>query len=159
MSSYRVVGLVTVVAVLGLVVGLRLGRVRSTEAVPQPEGCTTCCLPLPGGAEAEAAPAIPTGSGRPCLVEFGSQECAECQQMNKVLEEVAPRLKGKVDIVRVDSDVHLAAVQHWRLRVVPTQILVDAGGQELWRHEGALTADELVKKALQPTPAGKSSRP
>lgn len=160
MARYRIVGLVIAVAAISLVVGLRLGRAGSLQAGALGSAtCETCCLPTSGGGQVQKAPAIPTGSGRPCLVEFGSDECAECQEMGRVLKEVAPRLEEKVDIVRVDTDVHLAEVQRWRLRVIPTQILVDAQGHELWRHEGGMTAGELVAKALRPAAAGKTRRP
>ena len=79
--------------------------------------------------------------------------------MSKVLAAVAPKLAGKVDIVRVDTDVHLGEVQRWRLRIIPTRIMVGAAGKELWRHEGGLTADELVAKVLQPVPRGGTERP
>ncbi len=160
MARYRVVGLVVVVAVVAMAAGLRLGRGGSPPAeMMASAGCDTCRLPASADGHAQEAPAIPTGSGRPCLVEFGSDECAECQAMDKVLAEAAPRLKDKLDIVRVDTDVHLAEAQRWRLRIVPTQIMVDAAGHELWRHEGALSADELVAKALRPVAAGGTRRP
>jgi thioredoxin 1 len=148
MRSYQLVSLLAITAGVAFIGGLRLGEHRGAKAVrPQVAAAEPCCGPAkPAGAAAAKPPAIPTGSGRPCLAEFGSDECNECQRMRKVLTEISPKLRGRVDIVQVDTDVHLGQAQRWRLRMVPTQILVSAKGQEVWRHEGYLDTGELAAK-------------
>ena len=68
--------------------------------------------------------------------------------MQPIIDEAQKRLQGKVDVVNVDTDTHPAQAQKWRLRMIPTQILVDATGQECWRHEGYIAGADL-RTALQ----------
>jgi len=152
MRWYQMLGLLAVVlgvAVIGWLTTARgaPGTAPARAAAGPAVACEDCKLPArPAGEGTTKPPAIPTGSGLPCLVEFGTGTCAECRQMAQVLGELAPLVKGKVDIIHVDAEVHLGEVQRWRVRIVPTQILVDAHGEELWRHEGVIAAAELRKR-------------
>ncbi len=149
MSWYRVTGLLVVAVVLGFAAGRHVGKAQGEASARVANsasgGCDTCALPSSQaqGSRVTPAPKIPTGSGLPCLVEFGSDECRDCQRMKAVLDALEPRVAGRLDIVRVDTDVHRGEAQRFRLRLVPTQVLVDATGAELWRHEGFLPLEEL----------------
>ena len=160
MRGYQTLSLLIITAGVAFIGGLRLGEHRGAATVrAQAASVEPCCGPVkPGGEPTAKPPAIPTGSGRPCLVEFGSDECKECQRMRQVLTEITPTLKGRVDLVQVDTDVHSGQAQRWRLRMVPTQILVDAQGKEQWRHEGFISTEALLAQATssagrKPSPA------
>jgi hypothetical protein len=148
MRRYQAVSLMIIAAGAAFVGGLRFGEHRGAAAARAATGAGgSCCGTVKSvGAPEAKPPAIPTGSGRPCLVEFGSDECSECQRMAVVLAEVTPKLRGTVDVVRVDTDVHPSQAQRWQLRMVPTQLFVDAQGQEQWRHEGYVATGELMAK-------------
>lgn len=157
MRWYHALSLVGSVAAAAYVAGIRVSHwgtapPDSRIAVP----CATCCSPAAASASSRAKPpAIPTGSDLPCLVEFGSEKSVDCKQMAQVVDEVETRLKGKVDVVRVDADLHLGEVQRWRLRMVPTQILTDAQGKELWRHEGYIATERLLAEVHNAVPGDK----
>lgn len=165
MRMYLTVGLVVVVAGLAFFVGLHMGR-RSQVAgnVPGQVSCSTqdgscCSLPLNPAAKTAPKLHIPTGSGRSCLVVLEAGESAACREMAKVLAEVAPQLKGRVEVVKVDTGLYPGEAQRWRPRQVPTLILVDTGGKELWRHEGLIEAGTLLTRVTdldnKPTTASK----
>ena len=147
MRTYQTVGLLVVLGSLAFIAGMRVGERRSAQPAACDTGDGSCCT-VPVNPAARTAPKvkIPTGSGRPCLVEFGSDECEACREMAGVLTEIAPKLMGKLDLVRVDTDLDPGEAQRWRLRMVPTQILVDAKRQEQWRHEGYLGTSDLMGK-------------
>jgi hypothetical protein len=144
MRWYQLLGLV---AILAGVAAIGIVKTQGSRAASAPAAAPCdCTLPAkPTGASTTKAPAIPTGSGLPCLVEFGVGTCAECKKMAKVLDALAPTIKGKVDLVRLDTDAYPQEAQHYRLRMIPTQILVDAHSKELWRHEGFLSTADLRK--------------
>lgn len=148
MRNYQLISLLIITAGVAFIAGVRLGERRVAVGSPVAVGSCDCGAPArpPANAATAKPPTIPTGSGRPCLVELGSDECNECQRMRQVLAELTPKLRGQVDIVKVDTDVHRGQAQHWRLRMVPTQILVDARGRELWRHEGYFASGPLLAK-------------
>jgi thiol-disulfide isomerase/thioredoxin len=157
MSAYRLTGLLVATAAVFFVVGHKLGRTSAAApalalAPAQPatagaEGTAECCGPLPASARnVGTPPAIPTGSGLPCLAEFASGKCEACKKLGPVLDKVAARVRGKVDVVRVSTDLYPEEATRWRLRLVPTLVFLDAKGAELGRHEGYLSLDELMRK-------------
>jgi thioredoxin 1 len=80
------------------------------------------------------------------LALFGSKQSAPSKELELVVKEVETRFKGKLDVVRVDAGVYPDEAARWRLRMVPTLIFFDRNSKELWRHEGRLSANELVSK-------------
>lgn len=77
------------------------------------------------------------------LVELGSVRCRPCQMMTPVLQSVASKYKDKVQVVFFDVWKNQAPAQHFRIRVIPVQIVLDATGKELFRHEGFFPENEL----------------
>ena len=151
MRNYQILGLLVIVGGVAFIAGLRLGESRASSPQLPQAGCDTC-----GGLPAQSAdraagpaPAVPTGSGRPCLVELGADDCEACRNMVHVLDEVTPRLASQADVVRMDTNAYPQEARRWRLRMVPTQLVVDAQGNEQWRHEGFIAADELLEKVKQ----------
>ncbi len=153
MSTYRTVGLLAVVAIVAFVSGLKVGQSQRSVIQPPPSQGTEaqntepCCNPLPASARNAGPPLkIPTGSGLPCLAEFGSNECAACKKLAPVLDELEAKLKGKLDVVRIDTRQYPEEADRWRLRLIPTIILLDASGKELARREGYLPLDKLLSE-------------
>jgi len=155
---YRVIGLAVVLCALLGVAAARLGAmqgrrhpqieaiVAASAAAPSGSNNEECCAPAPTEVTrtTEKPPSIPATPGRPCLVELGSDECASCKAMTAVLAELRQRLAGKVDIVTVDTDKFPSESARWRLKLIPTQIVLDRAGNEVVRHEGKLSADEVL---------------
>lgn len=81
------------------------------------------------------------------LVEVSAANCEPCTRMEGVLKEVEQRYRGRVRIETIDarSDAGMIYARRYGLRVVPTQLILDANGLELLRHEGALTPAELFE--------------
>lgn len=145
-TAYRAVGVVLVLAAVGGAVWFRTTRSNAQASVASvsTEVCEECALPPAMAGSGEPTPDIPTGSGLPCLAEFGSDECPDCQEMAATLRALEPKVAGRLDIVRVDTDEFPRAPQEWKLRLIPTQVAVSAEGEELWRHEGAIGEDDLL---------------
>lgn len=146
MRAYQVVGLVIVYGAVMFVAGLKIGQNRA-KTIPARDSsdCTECGGPIAGSTgSAKPAPKIPTGSGLPCLVVFGSGECEECKKADAVLEKIAPRLRGRIDVVHLDPDEYPGETARWRVRIIPTQIVVGADGKELARIERFAPESELI---------------
>jgi thioredoxin 1 len=148
MRTYQAVGLLAVCSAVTFVVGLKVGEQRARRTVaPSESGSADCCGPLPQkAAQAKEAPRIPTASGLPCLLAFGSGECEQCKKADALLKELAPRLKGRVDVIHLDPDVYPAEAAKWRIRIIPTQIIVGADGKEIERIEKFVPEQELIGK-------------
>lgn len=85
-------------------------------------------------------------AGLPRLVDLGSDVCVACQLQAPVLEELARETNGRlfVEVIDVQKDRQAAAA--YRISVIPTQIFFDATGNEVFRHEGFMSKDDILAK-------------
>ena len=116
-------------------------------AALQASGDEACCN-TPTGMDVVSdipPPEVPTGSGLPGIIVLGSGECCDdCLTMRTMLEEMRPDLEGLADVVVVDTDLYPQEAQRWRLRLTPTEIVLDAEGTEITRLEGALPREQVI---------------
>lgn len=86
------------------------------------------------------------GQNLPSLIDLGSARCIPCVTMAPILEELKEEYRGKATIKFIDVGKNRAAIQKYRVRVIPTQVFFDAEGKEVWRHEGGMSKEEIVAK-------------
>ncbi|MFT7005425.1 MAG: thioredoxin 1 [Sulfurimonas sp.] len=82
------------------------------------------------------------GKGQPYFLEVGSDSCRSCQVMSAKLYEVTlknPEFNIHFINVKKDRD----AAHQLEIRMIPTQIIYDEKGKEVYRHIGILETDEL----------------
>jgi thioredoxin 1 len=95
-------------------------------------------------AETAKAPA----AGLPKLIDLGAKSCIPCKKMAPILEELKKDYAGKFDVefidVSIEANVPLAKV--YGIKLIPTQVFIDAKGKELWRHEGFLGKEAILGK-------------
>ncbi len=90
------------------------------------------------------------------FVELGSVNCIPCKAMQKVMKSVEEKYVSQLKIVFYDvwkqEQAHYA--QDYNIRLIPTQVFLDANGKELMRHEGYFPEKEidsfLQSKGLKP---------
>lgn len=87
-------------------------------------------------------------SDTPVLVDFYADWCGPCKTMSPVLEEVANELKGKVKVIKIDTDKNPQVSSRYGIRGIPTFILFKKG-QPVWRQSGALPRHAL-EGAIKP---------
>jgi thioredoxin 1 len=82
----------------------------------------------------------------PKLIDFGSGECVTCKMMDVVLDELAQEYGGKLAIQFVDAREQEEVAEQHAIRMIPTQVFFDAQGKELFRHEGFISKEDILKK-------------
>lgn len=82
----------------------------------------------------------------PSLLDLGSTTCIPCQQMMPILDEVAKEYTGKVNVRFINVYEEPSEVDKYKISVIPTQILLDASGKEVYRHEGVWPKEEIIAK-------------
>lgn len=87
---------------------------------------------------------------QPVLVDFSAEWCGPCKMMAPILKEVAPRVSGKIRIIKVDIDQAPSAAAKYNVRSVPTLVLFHKG-RVLWRQSGVVPARELESILLSRT--------
>ncbi len=87
-----------------------------------------------------------TADGRPVLVELGSNSCASCVAMHRVLDELQACHGDRLQLVSINILEQPELVGQWKVIGIPTQVFLDGDGRELGRHIGFLSADAIRER-------------
>lgn len=93
-------------------------------------------------------PELLSGSDLPVLVDFYATWCGPCQMMSPILDKVNAHLKGRLQIVKIDTDKYPQLASDYQIHALPTLVLFK-NGQPVERIEGVLQAEQLIQR-LQP---------
>lgn len=83
--------------------------------------------------------------GLPVLVNFSSDGCYYCTEMEPILEDLKAEYKGKAIIKVVDVNENREEANINGIRVVPTQIFYNSDGEGATRHEGFMSREEIIQ--------------
>jgi thioredoxin len=83
-------------------------------------------------------------SSRPVLVDFWAQWCAPCRALAPIVEAVAERYTGNVQVVKLDVDRNPSVVEKFRIEAIPT-LIVFRDGEEKERIIGAVSQDAIAR--------------
>jgi len=127
-STAKIAIVVVLVIVVGVVIAMKQGG-----SVPDAEQPTT-------------RPAAPPRTPLPKLLDLGSVTCIPCKMMVPILEELKTQYADRFEVELIDIHKDEAAAETYDIRVIPTQIFLDASGKELWRHEGFISKEDILGK-------------
>lgn len=88
----------------------------------------------------------PAERNLPMLLDLGSSYCTPCQMMVPELDALSEEYAGVVDVVFIDVNENQHAAESYGIRLIPTQIFLDADGNELFRHEGFMNREDMAAK-------------
>jgi len=114
------------------------GREENTgKTAPEPGRAAV----LPGiGAAADSTVEV-------TFIELGSDRCVPCRMMRPIVEEIEKKYGDRVRVVYLDVGGKNGRkyVEAYGLKAIPTQIFLDSGGKEYYRHVGFFPEEEIVK--------------
>lgn len=95
-----------------------------------------------------AAPAGSAAAPLPRLVFFMNPNGQPCQMQDRILQEMAPELKGKAEVVYYKTTVgtDIAKFQQYGIRSLPTLIVTDASGKEIRRATPGIQSASQVRQ-------------
>jgi thioredoxin 1 len=88
-------------------------------------------------------------SGRPVLVDFGSNSCIPCRQLRPILQELRQEKAGKVEILVIDVYKHQDLSREYRVQVIPTLVFFDSNGKEVLRTQGFMPKAALLENLMK----------
>ena len=100
---------------------------------------------LPQALFAAAAAEAPA-KGMVTLVDLGAKKCIPCKMMAPILEKLEKVYAGKAAVIFFDVWEDPAPAKHFGIRSIPTQIFFDKKGREVYRHEGFLSEEAIVRR-------------
>lgn len=101
----------------------------------------------------------------PILVELGSDKCIPCKAMAPIIDALREEFAGRMSVVFINVRTNPADASAFDITSIPTQVFLDAKGEELMRHtgpisrEGILKAWESVGVTFEPVESVKSAEP
>ncbi len=89
---------------------------------------------------------IENNNNLPSFLEVGSDECLPCKMMAPILKELKKEYNGKLNVGFIDVKKIKEAQQKYKIILIPTQIIFNAKGKELFRHEGFFAKENILLK-------------
>ena len=92
-----------------------------------------------------AAGEVPV-KGMVTMVDLGAKKCIPCKMMAPILAKLEKAYAGKAAVVFFDVWEDEAPARRFGIRTIPTQIFFDKKGREVYRHEGFLSEEAIVRR-------------
>jgi thioredoxin 1 len=83
-------------------------------------------------------------NGKPTLAEFGRGTCIPCKQMKPILENLAVEYEDRLNVPIVSIDDYRELTNYYKIMGIPTQIVFDSNGKEVFRHIGFWPKDQII---------------
>jgi thioredoxin 1 len=104
---------------------------------------------IAGGVESETDAVMAdslqeAGTSLPRLLELGSVGCKACQMMAPLIDSLREEYAGRLSVEFYDVREDPAPARMYGIRIIPTQIFIDAEGTEIFRHEGFFPREEIL---------------
>jgi thioredoxin 1 len=77
------------------------------------------------------------------VLKFYADWCGPCKALTRIIEIAGEKVTIPVENVNIDENIFLA--QEFKVRSVPTMILVDDGENEIKRHVGLVNEEKLLE--------------
>jgi len=90
------------------------------------------------------------------FIELGSVNCIPCKQMQPVMKAIESKYGGQVKVIFYDvwTKEQRPYADKYGIKLIPTQVFLDANGKEFHRHEGFYPEADIDKiltsKGLKP---------
>lgn len=83
-------------------------------------------------------------NGLPALIDLGSSSCVPCRMMEEELDRLDSETGDRLDVQVIDVNQNGQAARDFGVRVIPTQVFLSETGEELYRHEGYMSFDDML---------------
>lgn len=84
--------------------------------------------------------------GTVTMIDLGADKCIPCKMMAPILEKMEKKYAGKAVIHFYDVWKNREPGVRFKIRVIPTQIFFNMEAREVYRHEGFMDEDEIVRQ-------------
>jgi thioredoxin 1 len=121
-------------------VALKQGKPATESSNDKPAVTAIAASPDTG----KTAPAV--AAKLPKLLDLGATKCIPCKMMAPILEELKKEYAGRMNVEFIDVWENREAGKPYDIEMIPTQIFFDAGGKELFRHEGFYGKEDILAK-------------
>jgi len=87
------------------------------------------------------------------IIKFSSPMCYECQELEKVMEQVCPQYNDKINLRKIDvtkrDDNAQALIKEYKVTLVPTTVFKNQDGRVTKRIEGTMQPKVLEEYIVE----------
>ena len=83
------------------------------------------------------------------FMEFGSISCVPCIQMELVLDKIKEHYPSSVNVIFTNVKKNRTKSKEFKIKVIPTQVVLNENGKEIFRHQGYLPFKDIQKLFFQ----------
>ena len=87
------------------------------------------------------------GENRLLLIDFFAEWCGPCITLEKevLVDTRVAAVLQRFHLLKIDTDRDLESARRFRVVALPTLVVLDGEGNEIYRHEGTIEAAEMAK--------------
>lgn len=138
---------IIIVAGLMIAVGVVIAvKQRGNTPIPEPAAAANSGSVAAAESTPDDSPHSPATTALPKLVDLGAGKCIPCKMMAPILENLKEEYAGKLDVVFVDVWENPDEATKYKIKLIPTQIFYGPSGNELFRHEGFFSKEDILAK-------------
>lgn len=78
------------------------------------------------------------------VLELGASTCKACKEMKIVIDELK-KTNTTLPVHIVDIRENRDAIERFKIQMIPTQVVLDKSGKEVYRHIGGLSSEEMLR--------------
>jgi thioredoxin 1 len=82
--------------------------------------------------------------GMVTMIDLGRKTCTQCKMMAPILERLEKEYRGKAAIVFINLIDYPEQQYKYKLKALPTQIFFNPSGEEVYRHVGFMSEEDIV---------------
>jgi len=85
------------------------------------------------------------------FLEFGATGCISCRKMEIVMKEIKEKYPQKVNVkfYNILLPENQDLMKYFGIAAIPTQVLLDSNGNEVFRHTGYFSTAELEQEFIK----------
>ena len=77
------------------------------------------------------------------ILYFSAPWCGPCKVMSPLVEEM--ERQGKITVKKVNIDYDAQLPQKYNIKSIPTMVLTDLSGNEIKRHTGSMSEQQILE--------------
>ena len=79
------------------------------------------------------------------MVDLGAKTCIPCKMMAPIMEELKEEYHGRAAVIFIDVWEDRSQGKRFGISSIPTQIFYDKNGNEVYRHKGFYSKENIKK--------------
>ena len=155
-TAYKIAVIAVVVIAIAVGVIARVSERSSESGPPELPAATTTAVgsvaatrtqadEVSGPEESAPGAGSPAKASQlPAVIDLGRGKCIPCKQMKPILDELAKEYEGRARVEIIDIGDRPDQADEYGVEVIPTQIFINAQGEEVFRHKGFMPKQDIV---------------